>query len=292
MRMVFVHGIEQQGKSAAAIRDEWLESLNLSYRSLPLNPLACLTRIDAAFYGDFLEESSSLWLPGAAIPLGELGVQEGLMEPPDEVLRDFASKFGISEAQVISEGMRIATPQGHGVHKGWVKALARLIEQVSPFRGVIALRAIVQAHAYIRNRYVHDGVNDLVRPVFDSDEPLVVISHSLGTVVSYSLLREFALAGRPRQVPLFLTLGSPLGIESVLSGFERPRTCPKGVARWVNGADPEDFVALRGDLTSEMYGPGIENLPDIDNGEEDPHSIIRYLRDARVARIIAGAVST
>ena len=181
-------------------------------------------------------------------------------------------------------------PQGAGIHKKWVKAIARAIETVSPLRGTLALRVLGQAHAYIRNQHVHDEVNKLVRPLFEDDEPAIVVSHSLGTIVAYSLLREFARNDRPRQSSLLLTLGSPLGIDSVRKGFAKPRTRPDNVQRWVNGADPEDFVALRAELTNDNFGPGIENYPDIDNGHDDPHSILGYLSDPRIARAIAQAI--
>ena len=104
------------------------------------------------------------------------------------------------------------------------------------------------------------------------------------------MLREFARNGRPRQSPLLVTLGSPLGIDSVRKGFSKPRTRPDNVQRWVNGADPEDFVALQGELTGHTFGTGVTNYPDFENGHDDPHSIAGYLGDPRIAREIADAI--
>ncbi|RVL77067.1 hypothetical protein CN140_26950 [Sinorhizobium meliloti] len=182
-------------------------------------------------------------------------------------------------------------PMGKGPHKKWMKAIARAVETVSPFKGTIALRTLGQAHAYIRNQHVHNLVNGKVRPLFENDEPTIVVSHSLGTIVSYALLREFARNKRPRQIPLWLTLGSPLGIDAVRKGFTNPRVRPANVARWVNGADPEDFVALRPALAAKDYGPDVENISDIENGWENPHNITAYLGDDRIAKAIADAIS-
>jgi hypothetical protein len=179
---------------------------------------------------------------------------------------------------------------GAGPHKRWLKAIAKAVEKVSPFHGRIALRALGQAHAYIRNQYAHDKVNDMVRPLFEDDEPAIVVSHSLGTLVSYSLLREFAAKGRPRAVQLWLTLGSPLGIDVVRKGFAKPRLRPANVARWVNAADPEDFVALRSALHAKDYGPDVENLSDVENAQDNPHGIAGYLSDVRTAQAIADAI--
>lgn len=291
MRMIFVHGINQQGKSSQKILDEWLNSLRATYAAHGPDPLGKLSRIEAAFYGDTLERLSSAKVVSQAIALGAEDAPEDFDEFALDALKEMALRMGATEAQIKAEVSETTVALGAGPHKKWLKAIARVIETISPFRGTIALRVLGQAHAYIRNQYVHDEVNKLVRPLFDDDEPMIVVSHSLGTIVTYSLLREFSENGRPRQCPLFVTLGSPLGIDSVRKSFRKPRIKPDNVERWVNGADPEDFVALRPELTNESFGPGIENYPDIKNGYEDPHSIAGYLSDPRIAKAIAESIS-
>lgn len=292
MRMILVHGINQQGKSSQKILDEWLSSLHATYATLGYDdPLGKLSRIEAAFYGDTLEQLSSVKVKSEAIALGAEEAPEDFDEFAVDALREMALRMGATEAQIEAEVSETAVAQGAGPHKKLLKAIARVIETVSPLHGTLALRVLGQAHAYIRNQHVHDEVNKLVRPLFEDDKPAIVVSHSLGTIVAYSILREFAKKGRPRQSPLFVTLGSPLGIDSVRRGFPKPRVKPDKVVRWVNGADPEDFVALRPELTNDNFGPGIENYPDIENGYENPHSIAGYLSDPRIAKAIAESIS-
>ncbi|AKC85799.1 hypothetical protein WQ53_02505 [Pseudoxanthomonas suwonensis] len=288
--MVLVHGINQQGKSAQKIQDDWLGALRATYARHGPDPLGKLSRIDAAFYGDTLEQLSSARVTSQAIALGAEDAPADFDEFAVDALKEMALRMGATEEQIQAEVAVTAVPQGAGLHKKWVKAISRVVETVSPFRGTLALRVLGQAHAYIRNQHVHDEVNKLVRPIFEDDEPVIVVSHSLGTIVAYSLLREFARNGRPRQSPLLITLGSPLGIDSVRKGFPKPRTRPDNVQRWINGSDPEDFVALRAELTQGNFGPGIENYPDFENGYDDPHSIAGYLGDPRVAKAIAEAI--
>lgn len=291
MRMIFVHGINQHGKSHKKIREEWLSCLNATYSKHDPNPLAKLSRIEAAYYGDKLEELSSAKVKDEAIALGAEEVSDDFADFAVDALKEMALRMRATEAQIDAEVSKTAVAQAVLPHKKLVKAIARVVETISPFRGTLALRLLGQAHAYIRNQHAHDEVNKLVRPLFEDDEPAIVVSHSLGTIVAYSLLREFSRERRPRQSPLLVTLGSPLGIDSVRRGFEKPRVKPDNVLRWVNGADPEDFVALRPELNNDNFGPGIENYPDIENGHEDPHSICRYLSDPRIARTIAESIS-
>lgn len=290
MRMILVHGINQQGKSSPQILQEWGDALRVAYAQRSPDPLGKLTRIDAAFYGDTLEQLSSVPVADEAIALGAEAAPDDFDDFAVEALKEMALRIGATPAQIAAEEATMAVPQGAGPNKKWLKAIVRAIETVSPWRGTLALRVLGQAHAYIRNQHVHDEVNKLVRPLFVDDEPVIVVSHSLGTIVAFSLLREFAEQGKPRHCPLFVTLGSPLGIDSVRKSFAKPRVKPAHVQRWVNGADPEDFVALRTELTNADFGPGIENYADIENGYDDPHSIKGYLRDARIAKAIAESI--
>lgn len=291
MRMILIHGINQQGKSSQKIVDEWLSTLNATYANHGPNPLGKLSRIEAAFYGDKLEQLSSVKVKSEAIALGAEEAPEDFDEFAIDALKEMALRIGVTEAQIDAEASKTVVAQGAGPHKKLLKTIARVIEKVSPFHGTLALRLLGQAHAYIRNLHVHDEVNNLVRPLFEDDEPAIVVSHSLGTIVAYSMLREFAKNCRSRQFPLLVTLGSPLGIDSIRKGFTKPRGKPKNVLRWVNGSDPEDFVALRSELTKDNFGPGIENYTDIENGYKNPHSIAGYLSDSRIAKAIAESIS-
>jgi hypothetical protein len=292
MRMVLVHGINQEGKSAQIIHNDWIQVLSTNFgRNDLVDPTSKLSRIEAAFYGDDLKTLSGGWITSQAIALGAEEAPDDFDEFAVKALEEMALRIGVAHKQIEEEAATTTVAQGAGVHKKWLKAIGRVLEKVSPLRGTLALRVLGQAHAYIRNQYVHDEVNKLVRPLFDDDEPMIVVSHSLGTIVAYSLLREFDRNGRPREVPLFVTLGSPLGIDSVRRGFPKPRTRPAHVKRWVNGADPEDFVALQVALTDLTFGPGIINYSDFENDHANPHSISGYLSDKRIAIEIADAIT-
>ena len=290
MRMILVHGISQEGKSEKLILDEWLPSMRAALAKQGNDPLGQLSRIEAVFYGDLLASNSSPWLKSQTLAMGADEASDDFDLFAVEALEEMASVIGVTRAEIEAEATETAVPMGKGPHKKWLKAIARSIEKVSPLKGTIALRALGQAHAYIRNQNVHNLINDEVRPMFEDDEPAIIVSHSLGTIVSYALLREFAKNGRPRQSSLWLTLGSPLGIDVVRKGFAKPRVRPEGVSRWVNAADPEDFVALSSALDPSDFGPDIENYSDVENGSENPHSISGYLSDVRVAKAIIEAI--
>lgn len=86
--------------------------------------------------------------------------------------------------------------------------------------------------------------------------PTVVVAHSLGTAIAYVALSK--LQAWP--VPLFLTVGSPLGMR-VLERALGPYRKPACVARWLNVAERLDLVAVDGDLGDDVAG--VENICEV-----------------------------
>jgi hypothetical protein len=72
--------------------------------------------------------------------------------------------------------------------------------------------------------------------------PTVVVAHSLGSIVALEALHE-----RVADVPLLVTLGSPLAMRGVVLPRIQPQplSVPEGVGRWLNVWDRDDLVAAR-----------------------------------------------
>ncbi|MFF3330547.1 hypothetical protein ACFYWX_13460 [Streptomyces sp. NPDC002888] len=128
--------------------------------------------------------------------------------------------------------------------------------------------------ARIRERVLHGT---------DPERPLVVVSHSLGTVVAFEALRGYG--GR---VPLLMTLGSPLATgAAVLHRLvpQPPRT-PDRVERWLNFWDRDDIVVGRPRIEKWMLPNATGVLPVTDRVDSDGlwvHTATKYLRQPAVA---------
>ncbi|MEU5239581.1 alpha/beta fold hydrolase [Streptomyces lydicus] len=107
--------------------------------------------------------------------------------------------------------------------------------------------------------------------------PLVVVGHSLGTIIAYEVLQE---QGRP--VDLLVTVGSPLAVSEVQDHLARPPAVPAGVAAWRNASDLRDLVALDHTLRPE-YAPQ-ERITDllVVNDSRNHHGIAEYLSQREV----------
>lgn len=127
--------------------------------------------------------------------------------------------------------------------------------------------------------------------------PYVVIAHSQGSLIAYSVLRE--LSKSDCDVRLLVTIGSPLGIEEVqdeLIKLRGPLEVPRCVSRWVNVADRLDPVAV--DVTlAEEYEPrsGVEiedhyRLFLNPDSPRHPHSGTGYLKTPEVRKPVQEVV--
>jgi hypothetical protein len=120
--------------------------------------------------------------------------------------------------------------------------------------------------------------------------PLIVIAHSLGTIVAYDVLSR--LVGR--EVRLFVTVGSPLGIGNVQRRIgDRtgpPAAIPACVMTWQNFADPFDPVALERTLADEFRPANTIRDKSVENRALLNHDLTGYLDTKPVRAAVRSAL--
>lgn len=299
-RLIFVHGINNQGRTAAEIQSLWSTALRRSMGALA-DPWWESVELRTAYYADVLYREEQSW-DGGAEALAAMGIAASDRDhAPNEIAAlyiELQRANKVTDLEVEAElrpgEQAAARRMAAGIHKSWLKAIARALERVAPGAGNgLAESFLRQAATYLNKPGVFDRINDLVRGQVLNDlenlERTVIIGHSLGTVVSYVLLRQ--LPDKPR-LPLFVTLGSPLGIRIVRDRIRAPYVTPPVATKWLNGSDLEDFVALHPELNAATFGPAtVTNVVGIDNGYADAHSIERYLAHQPIAVAIAQALA-
>lgn len=284
MRLVLVHGRGQGESSEQQQRDVWLPALRTGIEAAGGPPIADAVSIRMPFYGAELDRLVDTPPPGEFVTRGAGGVPNAVEA---ELLLALAEREGITEAEIAA-----GTPAGYTerglLNVEWVQSAAgRLVERV-PWLSELALKRFVRdVGAYLTRDDVRKAVHDLVAPEIEGDTAIVV-GHSLGSVVTYATLTEL---GEHARVPLFVTVGSPLGIPVVKKYLPRPLGLPRGVTRWLNGTDERDFVALKSRLDRDTFPAEIENVSDVHNPRENAHGIAGYLSDKVIARRIAEALA-
>lgn len=281
MKLVFIHGRAQAGRSAAEIRDQWLPGLRqgLANAGVAIDPFPTL---EVPFYGDELERLTEASDTYAASVVTRGAPPTDTVDPlTAAMVLQMAKRAGIEPTEVYDEEDLSVVERGPDRWE-WVRALARKLEEKLPWvRDLVIGKVTKDVKAYLDFPHIQDAVHDIVVPAI-GDEPCVIVSHSLGTVVAYWVLAKLCPNA---DVRLLLTAGSPLGLNAIKDRLPHPLGIPATVRRWLNLTDEKDIVALHASLDGTTFVGGIENLTDIDNGDE-PHAIERYLADRRVGQAI------
>lgn len=287
MRLVFIHGRAQGERTEAELLQEWGAGFDAGLQNAGLSRPHGL-EIALPFYGKLLDALTAKAADRlvSIIERGEAGTNDSAGEFEALLLRRIAEGAKITEADIMSEfkpGVVDRGPQ----HWEWVQALGRAISRKLPWVAEFSIsKFTADVHAYISNMAIRRRIHDIVRPAIP-DEPCVVLAHSLGSIVGYWLLTELA---DPAQIKLFVTVGSPLGIDVIRDKLPTVGV-PKGVQHWLNAVDERDPIALFSRLDRDTFAPDIENITDLHNPEDYPHGIRGYLSDVTVARRLHAALS-
>jgi hypothetical protein len=283
LRILLIHGRNQQGKDPTVLRHQWLSALaaGCAAADIPAPPDA---DVAFPFYGDRLEQLTTT----ADTPLSaEIATRGGANVDPaylafrSQAARELQAAAGVGKEAVTAEltdEIRERGPQSWE----WVQGIIRAIDRRYPaVTAAFIDQFLGDTWVYLTRPGARDEIDALVSGALTS-EPTVVVGHSLGSVVGYSILRRHRW-----NVPRFVTLGSPLGITPIRNRF-LPLRMPTGVADWFNAYDERDVVALRGLAATYPITPSIREDPDLVNETDNRHGIVGYLDDSSVAREVAG----
>ncbi len=295
-RLVFVHGRAQEAKDSVALKAEWIDCWRkgLAKRGLKL-PLA-ESDIRFPYYGDTLAQLCSGMSEADAAKVVVRGT--GIDDAEKEFTRKLAAELRkrITDAQFAEVAGRGAVERGL-LQWEWFHNILQAMDRYVPFASSTSIALFTHdVYQYLHDDAVQGVIDEGVAAAIASGVETVVVSHSLGTVVAYRLLRKLG-AERGWHVPLFVTLGSPLGVEPVrdkLKG-EAPTRCPECAKGWFNAFDKGDVVALY-PLNTKAFPldpamPAIENKDDVDNPTPNKHGISGYLGDPDVAERLYRAVT-
>ncbi len=292
-QLVLVHGRAQEGKDALALKNEWIAALREGLAKSGLDLPIPESSVRFPFYGDTLDGLVRDVPPDqlAQVIVRAQGADEEGRAFIKSIIREVQAKAGITDA-------KISTVAGHGVlTKGplnweWLQGVLKTIDENVPLAsGASIALATNDVYHYLHNIGIRDHLEMGVRQALQPDVPTVVVGHSLGSIVSYNLLRREGKASR-WNVPLYMTLGSPLAVKAIKKGLA-PNKHPECVGKWFNAMDERDLVALY-PLDDEHFPivPSIENKRDIDNHTQNRHGIDGYLNDKEVAKRIYDALVT
>jgi len=130
-------------------------------------------------------------------------------------------------------------------------------------------------------RKIRELLKQTLRPMLEQQDNVLLIGHSLGSVIAYDTLWELSrLEGLKGKVD-FLTLGSPMGMHYIhrrlLGVHETGETSYPGLIRhWINLAAEGDVAALNQNLNESFYA--MLELGLVESIEDHCHGIYNYFR--------------
>lgn len=275
LTIIYIHGIANK-PAPAVLKRQW---------DLALFGVDMGSRTRMAYWADIrypqplpsaATEAKAIMLTGSYRPLsdGEIVDQSKQLAPYGKEAEAFAQKLAkriLAQAkkdQIQAESVeaKILPPWIRRSATEWITK--QFIEDVS---------------AYFYNREQRAAIQERFRSLLIPEGgPYFVISHSLGTVISYDVMRELS-AGTGAQTPYYITLGSPLGIDEVQDNLQKPLRIPAPVQRWANFADLLDPVAFDKSLSDEFTPTGkitdeiVVNRDSLRISGFNPHSATGYL---------------
>jgi hypothetical protein len=285
--IVCVHGRRQHGKNPAELRKQWVAGLNLGLAA------ARRPRVDPAavrfpFYGNHLEAAKNEAIrSGDRIDLLAAALPDQNIDPlmPEEVARVETDLL-----QSLGEQIGIVDYR----YDGWDEAILlipgarRILKAIADHTGVDqeVIESFLTDVAVYFTRARNEVLKLVREEVPDAPERLVIIAHSLGSLVAHDLLQDRSIADR---TDLLVTAGSPLGLQGCHRNLLAGGPIHPAIDAWVTAYDPQDIVTL-GHPLAPLYGEPLDDLQ-VDNPFLKAHSIEKYLSHAQVAAHIGDALA-
>jgi hypothetical protein len=307
--IVLVHGIAQQQYGADVLENQWLPALASGVRTAGFGPLADRLWRDRAspegiearmaFYGQlFLRPDQQ----------GDAPVD---LTPEEERLAEALGEEWLTRGAERSSNLRVNQAASRelaylhgqvGTQEQGARALIRhVLSSVArlPWFARVGMafaerfvnRTLQQVTRYLTDDTVRAAALAAVEALVDA-ETQIVIGHSLGSVIAYEAVHRLT-----HPLPVLLTLGSPLGLNTIIVQHLRPQPpgFPPLVRRWVNVADRDDLIAAEPDL-APLFSPGLpvgalfESGYTVENGAE-PHRADFYLTKVQVGKPVGETLS-
>lgn len=266
MRITGVHGVgHYRSEPVAESLEHWSSQWTKALNSSPHFTSNCPTwSIDVAYYADLLLE------PGRQSGLDFDAEAESLVEA-------FIAEWVAPELQPQGRMTWLLRYVADVISQRLGHDSATLVWFLQTFFPEVA--------AFLRREGHFCPRESIVQRVADRIEGSdIVIAHSLGSVVAYETLWASEI-----QVPLLVTVGSPLAMNGVSQRLRKSPdgqlSRPQGVSRWVNVADIGDVVAIPiNGIARAFRGLDLDKQESI--GWFDFHSAAGYLQGSTVAREI------
>ncbi|MEB3753747.1 hypothetical protein [Acinetobacter sp. MD2(2019)] len=289
MKIIFIHGINQQSLDAHSFQSYWLKVFNLGLQknNLPLD--VDDLQLAFPFYGDILTQHNQK----NALDINTMLPNWSFFDKLPK-LRE-RNSHNIKKALEIPLLPHYAQDQPYSLKNKFfllsqlakdrvLKEMVILLNHFPDFHESLVQKFISEAYLYWYDPTFKQQVHERILSCFEPNEKHIVIAHSLGTVIAYNILQELP---EQYQIERFITLASPLPFNVVQRHLEPPMQRPKTLSGdWYNFFAQDDYLT-----TFPMQAPLFDFQPPVHNQLittfiDKPHEIMGYLQHPLVIRCI------
>jgi pimeloyl-ACP methyl ester carboxylesterase len=253
--ILLVHGRGLIDRDTAALRRDWFASLTSGVKKVVARSPLTDADVRLVWYEDVLDQRATA---GCSYAANDPRAKRGAATDPD--FTSFVAGVG-----------------------NFLDMLTDLVDSTTG----VAMRGLSADAAFLtdaRKRCAAEQrLGDAIDLASREGRPVIVVAHSLGSLVAYDYLSARTDTGVVRRL---VTIGSMAGsadLRRLLIGGDSTDTLvmPTSIDSWINVRKNSDLLAL-------PLSIGTDVLVTADSGEVDPHEMTGYLHDASVARAVLG----
>jgi pimeloyl-ACP methyl ester carboxylesterase len=254
--ILMVHGRGMTDQDTASLRSLWLDGLNAGAKSLSNGRLLTDRDVRLVWYADVLQPSST-----ERCSYADTDPRAKRDASTDPELKSFVSLIG--------------------------NILGAITSFVADQPSLSELRSLSGDAQFLSDSRARCGAEQRLATAIDGaakeGRPVIVVAHSLGSLVAYDYLSSLRQSGVVQRV---VSVGSPLGsseLRRLLIGGDSTETftLPTSVKSWINVRSAADPLAVPLSIGGDVV---TTTPPD----EPDAHDMVGYLKSAAAARAIVG----
>ncbi len=290
MKIIFIHGMNQQNYNAESLKQHWLDIFKLGINELHLPVAIEKLNIALPFYGDLItkHQLSNSFDLDAFLPksLLDFHLHKGVQAKPSFVVTPTASipllpYFMPDQNLKLSTRLYLASQL---VKDKALKEFSLILNNFPKLHESLIHKFLIETYLYLANPEFMNEVHQRILASLEQGEEHIIVSHSLGTVIAYNLLQQLK---SEYCIQRFITLGSPLAFRVIQSKLTQPIVRPEHLnGDWHNFYSPDDFLTTFPLVDYPFnFSPEIINTS-ISTFVNSPHEITGYLQHPAVIQNI------
>lgn len=290
MKIIFVHGMNQQKYDADSLKQHWLDIFQQGIDEVHLDVTTTELKIALPFYADLilkhqLSNSFDLghFLPKSLLEYHDhkgiqkttpLNIQSTTEIPQLPFLRANQSLKFSTHLYLLSQLIKDKT----------LKEFAYLLNKFPKLHESLIHKFLIETYFYLANSDFMEEVHQRILVSLEDDEEHIIVAHSLGTVIAFNLLQQLK---SKYSIQRFITLGCPLAFKVIQTKLLQPIERPTSLhGEWLNFYSSEDFLTTFPLVNSPFdFQPKIINIA-ISTFISTPHEIVGYLQHPDVIQNI------